>query len=155
MLRAPSPARRFSGHVADRKTLAHWYANADIFVHPNPREPFGIAPLEAMSSGLALVAPNEGGVASYANASNAWLADAAPAAFADAIGAVQADPIARVAKTEAARKTAERHRWPDITARYLQLYRELQAITQGERRAETIAARTWSTPGDQFGKRID
>jgi glycosyltransferase involved in cell wall biosynthesis len=104
---------------------------------------------------LALVAPNEGGVASYANASNAWLADAAPAAFADAIGAVQADPIARVAKTEAARKTAERHRWPDITARYLQLYRELQAITQGERRAETIAARTWSTPGDQFGKRID
>jgi alpha-1,6-mannosyltransferase len=65
----------FLGHIADRETLADFYAGAGIFVHPNPREPFGIAPLEAMSSGLALVAPDSGGVTSYANASNAWPAE--------------------------------------------------------------------------------
>ena len=36
----------FLGHIADRETLANYYANADIFIHPNPREPFGIAPLD-------------------------------------------------------------------------------------------------------------
>jgi alpha-1,6-mannosyltransferase len=144
----------FLGHVADRERLAENYANADIFVHPNPREPFGIAPLEAMSAGLALVAPDSGGVTSYANASNAWLADATPAAFADAIAAVRADPAERAAKTAAARRTAEQHRWPEITARYLQLFRELHAVTQGGQRTETIAARTYSTPGDLLGREL-
>jgi alpha-1,6-mannosyltransferase len=144
----------FLGHVADRETLADYYANADIFVHPNPREPFGIAPLEAMSSGLALVAPDSGGVTSYANALNAWPADSTPTAFADAITAVRANPAVRVAKTAAARKTAEQHRWPEVTARYLQLFRELHAMTQGGQRTETIAARTYSTPGDILGREL-
>jgi glycosyltransferase involved in cell wall biosynthesis len=39
----------FLGHIRGRDELAGLYANADIFVHPNPREPFGIAPLEAMA----------------------------------------------------------------------------------------------------------
>src|SRR5579864_2830199 len=65
----------FLGHVGDQEKLANVYANADIFVHPNPREPFGIAPLEAMAAGLALVAPNSGGVNSYADESNACLAE--------------------------------------------------------------------------------
>ncbi|HEY8559798.1 MAG TPA: glycosyltransferase, partial [Pyrinomonadaceae bacterium] len=38
------------GHL-DKETLADYYANCDVFVHPNPKEPFGIAPLEAMASG--------------------------------------------------------------------------------------------------------
>ena len=135
----------FLGHVADRETLADYYANADVFVHPNPREPFGIAPLEAMSAGLALVAPNTGGVTSYANASNAWLADATPAAFADAVKAVRADPAERTRRTAAARRTSEQHRWSDVTARFLQLYRELNAMTQGEDVTGAIAPRVWST----------
>ncbi len=142
----------FLGHVADRETLADYYANADVFVHPNPREPFGIAPLEAMAAGLALVAPNAGGVTSYANTSNAWPAPATPAAFADAVTAVSASPAERAVKTAAARRTAERHRWPDVTDRYLQLYRELHAATHGEQVTGTIAARSYSTPGDSRGR---
>ena len=55
-------------HVAgpvDRETLAAWYASADVFVHPNPHEPFGIGPLEAMASGVPVVAPASGGVIEY------------------------------------------------------------------------------------------
>src|SRR5207247_4831028 len=62
------------GHL-DKETLANYYANTDVFVHPNPREPFGIAPLEAMSSGAPTVAPNAGGILSYASTDNAWLVE--------------------------------------------------------------------------------
>lgn len=72
------------GHL-DKASLADTYANADIFVHPNPREPFGIAPLEAMASGLPTVAPNGGGILSYATNDNIWLCDPEPEAFASAI----------------------------------------------------------------------
>ena len=65
----------FCGHV-DARALARLYASCDVFVHPNPREPFGIGPLEAMASGVPLVLPAAGGVLSYANADNAWLARA-------------------------------------------------------------------------------
>lgn len=63
------------GHITDKEKLADLFANCDAFIHPNPREPFGITPLEAMASGLPVVAPNSGGVLSYANSENAWLAD--------------------------------------------------------------------------------
>ncbi len=59
------------GHL-DKETLANYYANCDIFVHPNPKEPFGIAPLEAMASGVPTVAPNAGGLLSYATDKNMW-----------------------------------------------------------------------------------
>lgn len=58
------------GHL-DKSKLADYYANADVFVHPNPKEPFGIAPLEAMASGAPTVAPNAGGILSYASNENA------------------------------------------------------------------------------------
>lgn len=72
--------RRVSGRVlwlgslGDRAHLARAYASADVFVHPNPREPFGIGPLEAMASGVPVVLPRAGGVLSYANDQNSWLA---------------------------------------------------------------------------------
>jgi alpha-1,6-mannosyltransferase len=142
----------FLGHVADRETLAGYYANADLFLHPNPREPYGIAPLEAMSSGLPLIAPAAGGVTSYADETNAWLVEATAAAFSAAVRAVQADPARRLQKTSAARATAARLSWPRVAERHLRLYRELSALTNGIRMADAIAARTWSTPGDVFGR---
>jgi alpha-1,6-mannosyltransferase len=115
-----------SGRVAllgalDREALAACCASCDVFVHPNPREPFGIAPLEAMASGVAVVVPNEGGVLEYANPGNAWVAPPVADAFAAAIrSAARGGP--QVAN---ALDTARAFAWTTITARYFQLYDEL------------------------------
>ena len=112
---APGRVRMF-GHVG-RDALTELYRDCDIFVHSNPREPFGIAPLEAMASGLPLVGPDSGGILSYANAANAWLTQATPEAFATAVQLVYADP-AREHKLREARKTAEQYAWPLIASRF-------------------------------------
>lgn len=109
------------GHLKDRDELARLYASCDVFVHPNPREPFGIAPLEAMASGLALVAPKSGGVLSYANQSNSWLVPPEGQAFHDAV-LQSADPETRRRKAAEARATAEQFDWPVVASRLFTLY---------------------------------
>lgn len=54
---------RFLGHIFERSTLATLLTTADCFVHPNPDEAFGLAPLEALAAGCRLVAANNGGLA--------------------------------------------------------------------------------------------
>lgn len=141
----------FLGHVGQRETLADYYANADVFVHPNPREPFGIAPLEAMASGLALVAPNSGGVTEYANDTNAWLVAATGEAFSGAVRAVRENQGEARHRRLLARRTAEGFRWQAAASRYLELYREIHEITTGRRDSQKSAA-TWSTLGNSFGR---
>jgi len=51
------------GHVAERGRLATLMATADCFVHPNPTEPFGLCPLEALAAGCRVVAPDAAGTA--------------------------------------------------------------------------------------------
>jgi glycosyltransferase involved in cell wall biosynthesis len=93
------------GHL-DKETLADYYANADVFVHPNPREPFGIAPLEAMASGVAVVAPNAGGILSYATDKNIWLVRPSGENFADAVREAVENPSLRASKIANALTTA-------------------------------------------------
>lgn len=93
------------GHL-EKETLADYYANADVFIHPNPREPFGIAPLEAMASGVPTVAPNAGGILSYATNENAWLVEPNGADFAAAVREILENSDARNAKIEKARAAA-------------------------------------------------
>lgn len=101
-----SPGKVFMlGHL-DKETLANYYANADVFIHPNPKEPFGIAPLEAMASGVPTVAPNAGGILSYATNENAWLPQASGEAFAQAIREVVENEEVRANKVARALATA-------------------------------------------------
>ncbi|HEX8736388.1 MAG TPA: glycosyltransferase [Pyrinomonadaceae bacterium] len=93
------------GHL-DKETLANYYANCDVFVHPNPREPFGIAPLEAMASGVATLAPNSGGILSYATGENAWLVEPTGENFAQAVYEIIENPERRERKVKNAVKTA-------------------------------------------------
>lgn len=93
------------GHL-EKDTLANYYANADVFVHPNPKEPFGIAPLEAMASGIPTIAPNAGGILSYATNENAWLVEPTGQHFANAIRDVVENASLRESKVAKALETA-------------------------------------------------
>ncbi len=112
------------GHL-HRERLADTLASVDVFVHPNPREPFGIGPLEALASGVALVGPDAGGVLTYACRETAWLARPEPEAFARAVREVAGDPERRRSKLARAVARAGEYAWPRTTARFFQLYDEL------------------------------
>jgi len=132
------------GHIRDREELARIYANCDIFLHPNPREPFGIAPLEAMASGLPLVAPNCGGILSYADLSNAWIVPPAGEAFAEAVREAIANHNLRERRVANALLTAEKFLWENVANSFLDLYEDLLRPQRGE--PSLFPADFFSTP---------
>ncbi len=75
-----------------------------------------------MASGLLVVAPDAGGLLSYANEENAWLVEAEPKSFAWAIQSVFADENRRREKTENALKTAKKYTWKSLTDALFRLY---------------------------------
>lgn len=58
----------FAGFVKDRDALADALSSADALVHGCPYETFGISIAEAVSCGLPVVVPDEGGAAEQAGA---------------------------------------------------------------------------------------
>lgn len=114
------------GHL-DKGLLANYYANADVFVHPNPREPFGIAPLEAMASGVATVAPNAGGILSYATADNMWLVEPKGLDFANAVREIMSDESERERRITNAVETAIANTREASTDRLLDTYQTMYA----------------------------
>jgi glycosyltransferase involved in cell wall biosynthesis len=130
----------FLDHVRDRAELATLFASCDVFAHPNPAEPFGIAPLEAMASGLGLVVPNSGGVLEYATTANSWLAAPEPEAFAQAI----VDAASGGRRLEA-RETAEQFAWPIVARSFFGLYRVLAASRREPSRLAECPPRFFST----------
>jgi glycosyltransferase involved in cell wall biosynthesis len=135
--------------VSERIRLADLYANCDVFIHPNPREPFGIAPLEAMASGLSLIAPETGRVRTYASGDNAWLVPDDPVAYARAV----VDASSRNGACERvvrALRTAGDHAWPIVCRRYLRLYEEIHQHRLIDRNPSQPAA-FYSTLGTLLG----
>ena len=109
----------------DKSDLVRLYVNCDAFVHPNPREPFGIAPLEAMAAGLPLIGPDRGGVLTYASRENAWLCAPNAESYSRAIISIFDDPVERIERTRQARLAAERFHWSKVARLHLQRYREI------------------------------
>ncbi len=115
------------GQISDRERLADLFANCDAFVHPNPREPFGITPLEAMASGLPVVAPNAGGILSYATNENSWLAEPGGESFALAVHEVFSDTLERAKRIDSAFKTSAKYTWESSTDAMFALYDRMYA----------------------------
>jgi len=145
-------AVEFLGHIGDRGQLADIYANCDVFAHSNPKEPFGIAPLEAMASGLPLVAPVTGGVRHYAGPHNSWLCANDPNAYATAVNEIIGNPTLRESRRGVARATAESFDWTNVADAYLDLYGELHLYRTGQRAMPSVAPAFESTSGNWLGQ---
>jgi alpha-1,6-mannosyltransferase len=142
----------FLGHIRDRKMLATLYANSDIFIHPNSHEPFGIAPLEAMASGLPLLAPNAGGVISYASPANAWTVPPTVTDFAEAVQEILSQRELVAQKTERARQTAGAYNWDCVADGFLDLYQDMYRRFRGE--AATLTPDFSSVPAAPTTARV-
>ncbi len=52
----------FAGQIEDARRMADYYRAADVYLHPSRADTFPLAVLEAMSSGLPVVATSVGGI---------------------------------------------------------------------------------------------
>ena len=115
------------GNLPGGQAVRRLLAGADVFVHPNPREPFGLAPLEAMAAELPVVAPDTGGVLSYADDTTAWLAKPTGAAFAAAVRAVIEQPVRAAMRTCVALERAATFHEDLVVPRFFSLLDTLHA----------------------------
>lgn len=108
--------------------LAMLYAGARAFAYAPFEEPFGLAVLEAMASGLPVVAVAEGGVVeSVVSGETGSLVPREPRAFASALAAVLADPgLARALGHAGRRRVESEWTWEAAAGR---LEGALEAIT--------------------------
>lgn len=129
-MRSALPFARHLGFLP-RGVLADLYADADLFVFPSPTETCGLVALEAMASGLPVIAADQGGVReNLRDGINGRLVTAgAPAAFADATVQLVRDADQRAAMGQAARAFAIARDWEHELDELVPLYAE--ALRQG------------------------
>ncbi|KQY79806.1 glycosyltransferase family 1 protein [Pelomonas sp. Root1444] len=118
-LAARAPDAIFTGQRSGDDLAAH-YAGLDLFLFPSLTETFGNVTTEAMASRCAVVAFESAAAGELIHSGvNGWLAG--PGREADFVAATRmavSDAAARAAVAEAARATARRLDWGDITARF-------------------------------------
>lgn len=114
-LRAAAPdGVHFLGRL-EGQPLAEAYASADVFLFPSTTETFGNVVLEAMASGLAVIAHHDGATAEFATTTTALPVDVRSAdALADAVRTLANDPTRRRAIAAAGREEAATRTWDHI-----------------------------------------
>ncbi len=117
----------FLGNLDRRTMLPRLYASCDAFLFASETETLGLVILEAMASGLPVVAAPAGGVADHLRDGINGLAYPAGDvnAMAEAIVAMVRDPARRKALAAGARATAQGMDWANELARLDQSYREV------------------------------
>ncbi|MCX6023798.1 MAG: glycosyltransferase family 4 protein, partial [Chloroflexi bacterium] len=120
----PSVTVRFAGWL-DRDRLAERYRAADAFVLPSFEEGMPNVVLEAMASGLPIVATDiYGNRDLVTDGDNGLLVPtASPDALADALVRLGADPATRWAMGARSRTRAETQGWDRVAAAYLDMSR--------------------------------
>jgi alpha-1,6-mannosyltransferase len=110
---------QFLGHLDDPALVAALLASADVVVAPGPVETFGLAALEALACGTAVVGTSTSAIGEVLGGAGE-LADPNDVAFADAIERVLARPVS--VRRLAARARACEFDWARTVARFLAVH---------------------------------
>ncbi|MDQ8164632.1 MAG: glycosyltransferase family 1 protein [Gemmatimonadota bacterium] len=117
----------FAGKLTGRE-LSEAYASGDIFAFPSITETFGNVVLEAMASGLAVVAPDVGATTEYATPATARQFRAGNAqSLADAILGLVDHPVVRSGLQQAGLATARARTWDAVWDTLVRDYHEVLA----------------------------
>ncbi len=110
----------FLGFVADRDRLASLLATADVVLAPGPVETFGLAALEALASGTAIVVNHASALAELVVPGAGVAAAGCGWTFADAVQELVERPASE--RTGAARARAEQYPWSAAVAGFLDVH---------------------------------
>lgn len=158
-LRAAAPPDVTFLGVLDRSLhLPRLYASADAFVFASTTETLGLVVLEAMSSGLPVIAPAAGGVADHLRHEENGLEVPAndPSRMARAMVRLVMNPRLRAALALGARRTADGLSWRSELDRLDVSYREVCAAHAGvSRPPSTSTIPPGSIAASQTGQRLE
>jgi glycosyltransferase involved in cell wall biosynthesis len=141
-LRASAPEGVTFLGVLDRALhLPRLYASADAFVFASTTETLGLVVLEAMASGLPVIAPAAGGVADHLrhNENGLEVRPADPSRMAQAMVRLAMDSAHRKTLALGARRTAEGLSWQGELDRLDVSYREVRHAYAEQRRTVSTA----------------
>jgi alpha-1,6-mannosyltransferase len=99
---AAHPEVRYLGYISDPALMAVWYASSDVVFSLCPYETFGLATLEAVASGCAVVGSGLGSVGELVRRSGAGVQ--VPADDSEAVGTVAAALLDDAARLEECRE---------------------------------------------------
>lgn len=124
--REAPPGVRFTGYL-EGDDLARAYASADVFAFPSRAETLGNVVVEAMASGLPVVAAAEGGtLESVAHGETGLLVPAGDAdAFAGALLRLVRDDLLRKDLGRNARRWARKRTWDDAFGTLVEAYADV------------------------------
>lgn len=108
-----------------RGQLQELYRAADLLVFPSWYEGQGLPPLEAMASGLPVVASNRGALPQTLGQAGILVEPNAPAQMADAVGRILGDRALRTQLCARGLKRAADFRWETTAQETLRVYRSL------------------------------
>ncbi len=109
-----------------RRDLPAFYAAADVFVLPTAYETFSLVCMEALASGVPVLATKVGGIEDYlVDGVNGYAITRDSADIANKVRMVFGDPAHLPALKQGARDTAERFDWNAVAARYTALLKEV------------------------------
>lgn len=116
---------QFLGRVP-HETLPQWYARSDAFILPSLNEGMSNAMLEALASGLPLLATVTGGTEELLTdqKNGFYLAMRSAEDIADKIQCLLTDPELRKRCAVASRVRAEELSWKNVAKQYVELYKE-------------------------------
>jgi glycosyltransferase involved in cell wall biosynthesis len=126
----------FTGYLRG-EALAEAYASSDLFAFPSTTETFGQVVLEAMASGLPVVAFDAEGVRDLVrhNETGLLAPEGDTAAFTQGLRSLLAQPERQAAMRLQARSAAELRTWESVLNDLLHTYEDVIDLTQRQRAA--------------------